>query len=293
MNRQLLDRDPDELARHLLEHGRRDHPTEGARRRTVEKAVLAATIGIGLSTASVTSGAAAAGSWLIVVKWIAAGAATAAIALGVTHELRPTLFSTSPPAARSALPGAPISAPPTAGAPLAPAEERRALESSPSPVPPNAGPDVGLGPPQETPPMSRQSPRHGLRRDRLAPPDLDPRPTPLFASPPVAAPPAADSAKRTDTLEQELRSLEQARTWLDDRSPDRALAELDGYAQRFPAGSLGIEAAALRVETLLALGQRSAGQALGRSFLARYPQSPAAMRVRRLLDESMAGTQKP
>jgi hypothetical protein len=45
-----------------------------------------------------------------------------------------------------------------------------------------------------------------------------------------------------------------------------------------------IEGDALRVETLLALGQTGAARSLARNFLAKNPTSPTAMRVQRLLE---------
>jgi TolA-binding protein len=105
------------------------------------------------------------------------------------------------------------------------------------------------------------------------------------AAPPPQIPssPPARDRDRDKSLKSELGYLEEARTALEAHVGASAMRLLDEYTQQFPAGSMRIEAISLRVEALLVLGRRSDAQALGNDFLARYPSSPAAMRVRLLL----------
>ena len=97
-----------------------------------------------------------------------------------------------------------------------------------------------------------------------------------------SAPPGRDR-DRDQSLKSELAYLEEARIALEAHVGASALHLLDEYAAQFPSGSMRIEAIALRIEALLVLGRRSDAQALGNDFLAHYPTSPAAMRVRLLL----------
>jgi TolA-binding protein len=115
------------------------------------------------------------------------------------------------------------------------------------------------------------------------------------APPPPDVPPGPPLKERVrdKSLKSELGFLEEARVALEARAGANALTLLDEYARRFPAGSMRIEATALRIEALLALGRRSDAQALGDSFLANYPKSPAAMRVRLLLGSRDNTPSKP
>jgi hypothetical protein len=85
-----------------------------------------------------------------------------------------------------------------------------------------------------------------------------------------------------DTLALEVRTLEDARRLLD-ASPAEALARLESHAAAHPGGVLVEERELLAVEALGRMGRASAQQARGRSFLARFPRSAHAPRVRRLL----------
>ena len=298
MNRRpWVDRDPDELAQHLLEHGRRDKPTEGARRRALAKATMASIAGGGLSVASMTSGAAAASRtmplWLSVkwmaIKWTAVGAATGVVALGASSEWGQSLFSGSAHSTRSTSSA-------TTSAAMRPRNDGYEAIHPPLPVTPaNVPPLAHASPPsaQATGPLASGASGWVHRSQDESPHG------PAEGSLGAASSPSSDEASppsvsnREDSLRDELRLLERARVALDAREPTRALGNLDEYAQRFPVGSMGIEASALRIETLLALGRPSAAQALAQAFLARYPKSPAAMRVRGLVAESNAGPAKP
>jgi outer membrane protein assembly factor BamD (BamD/ComL family) len=75
--------------------------------------------------------------------------------------------------------------------------------------------------------------------------------------------------------------VRKARSTLAAGSARAALEELDDYFARFPDARLRQEATVLRVEALLASGQREQAEALARPFLAE--NSAYASRLRQLL----------
>jgi outer membrane protein assembly factor BamD (BamD/ComL family) len=62
-----------------------------------------------------------------------------------------------------------------------------------------------------------------------------------------------------------------------------ALDALDSYDRTFPSGTLAPEAAVLRVQALLARGDRAAAIALTDAFLRAHPASPYAAKMRALV----------
>jgi len=130
-------------------------------------------------------------------------------------------------------------------------------------------------------------------------PQLDippvPDPAPELVAPPALAPPvdvpnaslAHTSAPRPSasgsSLPDELAMLQDARQALAAGQPALALARLDQYAARFPNGTMTPEANVVRIEALLAAGDRPSAERVAQAFLARDPESPYASRVRSLL----------
>lgn len=106
--------------------------------------------------------------------------------------------------------------------------------------------------------------------------------TPPKESPSPVRPSAEPRAEAS--LAAEAHVLERARLEIVEHRAAAALATLDGYDRSFPFGSLRPEATALRVEALATAGDRSAARSLGAHFLAKYPEHPAASRVRRAMD---------
>jgi hypothetical protein len=85
--------------------------------------------------------------------------------------------------------------------------------------------------------------------------------------------------------------LKQARAALADAKPGLALEILAAYRREFPVRILGTEEAALRVELAFALGDAHAADAAER-FLAEHATSPLAARVRSLLEQKRALTNR-
>ena len=67
-------------------------------------------------------------------------------------------------------------------------------------------------------------------------------------------------------------------------SPSEALALADRHARAYPAGRFVEEREEIAITALFALGQKEAGQARARRFLARYPRSLSAPRIAILLE---------
>jgi outer membrane protein assembly factor BamD (BamD/ComL family) len=88
-------------------------------------------------------------------------------------------------------------------------------------------------------------------------------------------------------LSVELELIDSARRALaqGNQSPRAALHKLDEYRRRFPNGRLRTEATILRIEALMAAGDRAAASRLAKSVLDRAPNSPYARRVRSLLGD--------
>jgi len=95
--------------------------------------------------------------------------------------------------------------------------------------------------------------------------------------------PATVAQPARSNVELELAQLDKVRRALAAGDASRALVELDAYNQSFTSGSLQTEATVMRIEALAATGNHAAAQRLGKRFLARYPQSPLAVRVRKVV----------
>ncbi len=122
---------------------------------------------------------------------------------------------------------------------------------------------------------------------RPEPPRVNPPPASVSApiSPVRAAesPRPARPASSNDQLSREVKALELAHRALAEHDPQRALELLDRYGAHFPAGSLSSEAVVLRVQALLANGDRAAAQAQADAYSAAHPDTPFAIRLKELV----------
>ena len=126
--------------------------------------------------------------------------------------------------------------------------------------------------------------------------------TPETSEPQEAVPPAASASAEETTsaaplapssvssrptrpeatagrLSREVAALELAHQALAAHNPSSAIHLLDRYRAEFPNGALGSEATVLRVQALLAGGNRAAAQALADSYSSAHPDSPYARRI--------------
>jgi TolA-binding protein len=106
---------------------------------------------------------------------------------------------------------------------------------------------------------------HGIRATQASP--VTPAPTSTALGPQVAA---IDGARRAFAA----------------GDATRALQLVGDYEARYPAGAFTQEAEVLRVEALLRQGDRVGARSAGTRFLAQYPSSPHAARMRALIDPS-------
>jgi hypothetical protein len=106
---------------------------------------------------------------------------------------------------------------------------------------------------------------------------------PQLSDAPIApASPVAPADDRDHQLQQEAAELARAKNLLGAGQAPAALTLLDQSSQRFPAGVLAHEREALTIEALVDSGERELGRRRARRFLARYPGSPLADRLRKL-----------
>jgi outer membrane protein assembly factor BamD (BamD/ComL family) len=84
-------------------------------------------------------------------------------------------------------------------------------------------------------------------------------------------------------VRDELASLDRARAALSAGDAPQALALLDAHNARFPHGAMAPEATMLRIEALVAAGDRASAQRAADAFIAQSPDSPYVSRVRSLL----------
>jgi hypothetical protein len=121
----------------------------------------------------------------------------------------------------------------------------------------------------------------------------EPPSAPVVEAPTAApsSPPAVRSARREPSapaaqpdIALEIASIDVARKALRAGNSSGAIAELDRYEATFGrAGSLAPEATVLRIEALLARGDKARATALATAFVAAHPKSPLAARVRTLI----------
>lgn len=101
---------------------------------------------------------------------------------------------------------------------------------------------------------------------------------------PIDVPRADPAVERDRILLHEIALLEEARRALADKAPIRASEALGRYDRECPAGSMTMEAMALRIEAFGESNRYAEARALAREFLAKYPRSPLVVRIQSLLD---------
>ncbi|HMI86452.1 MAG TPA: hypothetical protein VK550_20305 [Polyangiaceae bacterium] len=94
---------------------------------------------------------------------------------------------------------------------------------------------------------------------------------------------ASAGTSSSATLTGEVARLDRVRAALREGSPARAMRELDSYAAEFANGTLGQEAAVLRIELLVELGDAERARALANAFAAAHPKSGYMNKIQELL----------
>lgn len=157
----------------------------------------------------------------------------------------------------------------------------RELTQSP-PSPPAAAPPAVVAPPAAPRPKPE-----AIDVGELPATDTSDSGTAIDEPTPARRP--AVTAPTSTKLERErveLEAIDNARKALAQGNAALASRLLDRYSARFPKPRLGAEATVLRIETLIARGDRSAASRFGKAFLQNNPKSPYARRVRSLIGET-------
>jgi len=185
----------------------------------------------------------------------------------------------------------PAAAPIASIAASAPSASSVAARTSPPDVapkePPAVGPPAGAiaaAPPLPVdPPVARARPsvvaKSGGIIDATEPRDVAPLEPAVAEAPPVSA----------SELARETSSLYAVSATLRGGDAAQALRALDDFARAFPDGALAPEAAALKIDALMQLGDPASRATAGRlalAFLRDHPRSPLAARVRALVGAS-------
>jgi hypothetical protein len=83
-------------------------------------------------------------------------------------------------------------------------------------------------------------------------------------------------------IQEQIALIDAARAAVAAHSSNRALGFVRQYQNRYPAGSFGPEAAALKIEALTQLGRDTEARGLAAGFASEYGAGPLADRVSRL-----------
>jgi outer membrane biosynthesis protein TonB len=247
--RRLLGGAGDDFERALLRSASADAPTRDARARQL--AVLGVT-GVAAGATHGAGGALAALSKAGVLKWALVVALVGSVATGTVRVLQRRDAGAT---------AASITIPTPTPTPI----------PTPTPTP--------IPTPTPTPtPIPTLTPT----------PTPTPTPIPTLTRTPALAPArtttAASTPSPSSTLSEETASLDSARAALRSGAAGDALRTLDAYGRAHPSGVLQPEAMALRVQALLASGDRDGAERAGRALLAVYPATPAARRARAMLN---------
>ncbi len=143
-------------------------------------------------------------------------------------------------------------------APVTPPPQGQVAKASPAPTAAEAAPDLGLTASAVPLPAASAA-----------------RPTTFEKQ----GSPASPSA-REGTIDEEVRLLNEAQAALRAGDPRRALTRTDEHARRFPSGKLASARAVTRMMALCQAGQQEQARLEADRFLARYPASPFADRVK-------------
>jgi hypothetical protein len=109
---------------------------------------------------------------------------------------------------------------------------------------------------------------------------VEPTPSATAAPTIVVARPKSQPSASTSNLEAETLLLADAQAAIQRKDYSTALAKLDEYERAYPTGVLTEERTAARVVALCGAGRAPESRSLGKKFLARWPRSPLAPRVR-------------
>ncbi|HMA93863.1 MAG TPA: tetratricopeptide repeat protein, partial [Polyangiaceae bacterium] len=108
----------------------------------------------------------------------------------------------------------------------------------------------------------------------------------------VSAMPQAEVPPAVSSMGREIATVDLARRALREGDATAALQALDDYRARWPSGVFAMEVMVLRVEALLALGERTAAESLAASMIRAQPTSRYSTRLRTMLGSANSSDQK-
>jgi hypothetical protein len=273
MSGSFLQKDPADLERFLVQHARSDRAPRAALQRAMA-GIGSASLGVGLTaSAKLAWGASAAGKvtpWLI-TKCVAVGMTASLVTFAGAERLVGALDASASATGEAKPTQVEVTLGRSANPSSRPAPVPAALAASPPPLSTRAGSPSFGGAPLET-----EEPQSSY-------PQL----------PSSTAFDSAGTARGSAALTREVAQLRRARAALVAGAPGAAQQALDHYAREFPAGALGIEAAALRIEAVAMLGEGPLVRRLASDFLTRFPSSPLAARVRAISGVAAERESKP
>ena len=256
----LLDSEHNPAARALLEAGLPDAPSPDAARRTA--------LALGLSAsalATVVSGSAgaalggvgpglsapatASSLWLVAGQWLAVGAvAGIGLAGGAVWLSAPAQPTRTQLVSAQALP---VEGP------------RLARAASPAALPAPNDSSRTATPVEDAPSLAHAAPVRA-----------------------TSASSAGAASTADDRLAREVALIDAARRALGVRNAPLALRTLDQYDRAAQTGTLDREARILRIDALVAEGQRAAAVTLARAYLDANPRDPHAPKLQHLIDSA-------
>jgi hypothetical protein len=239
----------------LLRSAKDDGPSTHARRRTmVALGIGTGIVGVGVTTAGSTAASTGVGG---ILKWIGIGVVGGGLAVGGAQEAMH--LSTSRTQISMAVKG-----------------QEQATDKASRPA--RAYLARLAEPPKAVEPAAAEVPE--VADEAL--------PEPEKVDAPLAARPVTRRANGA-SLADEVAQLDRAREALHRGDLQQALEMLEQHDQQFGRALLGPEAMVLRIEALTQNGDKAGAAALANQFLAAYPTSPAANRVRSLLAGAVSG----
>jgi hypothetical protein len=241
----------DPARQEVLGSWQQDRPSAAARERAW--AAISSGVGVGLGSTAAAAGSKA-GKFAAssALKWIAGGAlAAAALATGAAVRYAGSSHAAVAPTAN--VPSTPVPAPPPVEVPAPPPHDDETTPTQPSSTDRSIARSVPAGSARARPPAASAS---------------------------------AVATSDDYSIREQLARIDEARGALRRGDTASALRALDAYDRLFPDGALTQEATVVRVQTLLAAGDRAGAGVVERGFLAAHPSSPYAARIRAMMTDS-------
>jgi hypothetical protein len=126
----------------------------------------------------------------------------------------------------------------------------------------------------------------GVAKAPPATPAIELGPSMAPAADPRGAPRSRDVSTPKSTLDDEVAMVARARAARAAGDSAGAIQLLDTYDAKYPAGSLARESTEIRIEALIAQGNRPAAERLAERFIASHPSSLDVRNIRRALDRA-------